>query len=499
MRNVRLFAALGAVSLLVGASFAALSAGAAQSDDKASSAAKSAIDPRIAKAAGKKRVLTDEEQYVIRARIAEMRKESYTPGLREKTPPADWINISYHGVPYDANYEPILVDRETAWTIQQSLFDIYLQSADPSALAKLADGDLAGFFNEQKADDVGLVVRSTILEGMTDTLSKDIAELYAWRHGILQREIRRLLDGAFLQLHPDVLNRLLRGQFRLPPGGWLQPPEPTTAYMDACEGEEVPIPPDFPGPEWKNQGEQIVEFISAQLLDDAGVSRDGRTEVYAYRGRTGVCMALPRAIGDVYSRGGNVRLLGVICQSETTGKACFWDNIDRTTGRTITGPSAFLDIKALQDGTNLNENCTSCHRGGNVFNVHPNTPVDLTRPSSSPVDGRPYDIHPGTILVPGTTYSSIRYTPMGSNRFGPWTNPGPLGLTPSGGCTGCHEIADTANVYYGHGLRENGYCGMLRTAATSTMPNASSPAGWPSAWGGAFTAHTTFLKARCRN
>lgn len=496
MRKLVLVAAFGAAAALAGVSFAALSAVAAQYGDKAP-AAKPRIDKRIADIIGKPVYLSEEEQFAIRARIAEMRKDSYTPNLREKISPAEWIDLSYHGVIYDANFEPIFIDREAAWTIQDSLFGIYREAADKAVLGKLSDADIAGFFMEQKADDAGLVVRSTILEAMTDALPKELQERYVWRHGLLQREIRRLLDGAFLQLHPDVLNRLLRGQFRLPPGGWLQPPEPTTAYMDACAAEEVPTPPDFPGTEWKNQGEQIVEFISSSLFDDAGGVHDGRTEVYAYRGATGVCVALPRSIRNIYSLGGDVRLLGIICQSETTGKACFWDNIDRATGRTIRGPMAFLDIKALQDGSNLNENCTSCHRGGNVFNVHPGTAVDLTRRSTGPTDGRPYDIHPGTTLVAGTTYSSIRYAPIGSNRFGPWTNPGPLGLTPSGGCASCHEIADTARVLYGSGSRQGGYCGLLSLAAATTMPSAGSPAGWPSAWGGAFGAHTSLLRTRC--
>lgn len=66
------------------------------------------------------------------------------------------------------------------------------------------------------------------------------------------------------------------------------------------------------------------------------------------------------------------------------------------------------------------------------------------------------------------------------------------------GCARSHEIADSATVFHYNGAMENGYCGMPSAAAT-TMLDPASAAGWPSVLGGAFTAHTTFLKARCGN
>ncbi len=445
------------------------------------------LDPRVAEALQKPRSLTTEEQIAIAARLAEARKKSYQPGLRDQIPPADWIDIAYHGGLYDANFEPVEIDRIQAFKIQESMFSIFSEAADPNALRKVYDGKISEFFYlKQNDDDVALVLRSTVLEAMLGALPDKMRARYAWRHQLLQREIRKLLDGAFWQIHPDVLRRIKEGMFRVPPGGWLTPVETTTAYMDTCAANDVPIPPDFPSADWKLQGEQLVEFILADGFN---------TEVYAYRGATGVCMALPRTTGGrTYSAGGAIAFDGIICQSETTGKACFWDNIDRETGAQIRGNPVRLEINKLMDGSNLVENCTSCHRGANVFNIHPGTAVDLRRPSDGPSDGRPYDIHPGSPAAP------IRYAPIGSNRYGPWTNPGPLSLAGTGyGCQSCHEIPDTTPVTSGDGVVSGGYCGILRQAAQSTMPPGGPAAGWPAPASAAnlFDEHTAFLRARC--
>jgi hypothetical protein len=96
--------------------------------------------------------------------------------------------------------------------------------------------------------------------------------------------------------------------------------------------------------------------------------------VFTYHDRTvrGACVALPRESGNAGSPA------GIICQSATTGAACFWDNKLRSAG-----PSApflgwrnlTLRIADLQDGDNLSDNCTRCHSGNNVYLVTPDDPT----------------------------------------------------------------------------------------------------------------------------
>lgn len=109
---------------------------------------------------------------------------------------------------------------------------------------------------------------------------------------------------------------------------------------------------------------------------------------------------------------GDISVLGIICQSRRTGKACFWDNIDISAERDaggnfprITGEGVILRIAEIKNGSNLAENCTLCHRGSNAFLIHPNT-----------VLGTPLNRLP-----------DVRYSPIGQPQ---WTNPpafSPLG------------------------------------------------------------------------
>jgi hypothetical protein len=147
----------------------------------------------------------------------------------------------------------------------------------------------------------------------------------------------------------------------------------------------------------------------------------------------------------------------MICQSKTTGKACFWDNI-AANGTRVIGTNISLDVRTIQNGSNLGETCTACHRGYNVFNIHPGSALDLGRKATV---GRPYDTNP-----------DVRYTPMGQPH---WSNPGPLVLPApapkQSSCLACHELPQTSSLYCGS---------VLRMAAMNTMPPfGTTRAGWP--------------------
>lgn len=232
-------------------------------------------------------------------------------------------------------------------------------------------------------------------------------------------------------------------------------------YIADCSANDVPIPPDWPTGGWKERGPLPAKFIFA--------SKDKAAEVWTYedpRGQ-GLCYALPRKIGA------SVELLGIICQSKSTGKACFWDNLDAATGARITGEGITLRIAKIQGGDALMENCTNCHRGDNAFIIHPETPLN---PLDPPVDRNP----------------KVRYTPYTPIGKADWINPPAVSPKGSGaGCSGCHEIPDLTPGPFGS------YCDILRQAAEKTMPNPAAPAGWISP-SSAYSAHITDLRTRCQ-
>ena len=227
------------------------------------------------------------------------------------------------------------------------------------------------------------------------------------------------------------------------------------SYIRQCQDAGVPIPPDWGSGDWDYQGIQSRTFISNNL----------DTEVWAYEDPhvDGSCMALPRKTSS-----GSIQLLGIICQSDTTGKACFWDNVDGDTGARLTGSSATnMQISELQNGNTLSENCTQCHRGKNVFLIHPNETIDISRNG--------YDTDP-----------QIRYTPLSSQAA--WQNPTPHDAQGSGPlCSTCHEIPSLGRSYCNS---------VLQNGASITMPSVADPAGWPPALG-PYEDHVNALRAAC--
>ena len=189
-----------------------------------------------------------------------------------------------------------------------------------------------------------------------------------------------------------------------------------TPYVVACRAAGVPIPPAWGDSRWVNQGDLPKGRIFA-------LSPDLKTTLYTFDDPkvAGTCAALPR----VDSRG--IVALGMICQS-ADGKACFWDNknpnIVNSNGslESVSDPK-LLTPNLMADGNNLKENCTGCHRGGNVFIVHSGTVLEN-------IDGE----------------TTKKYEPISSQEK--WTNP-ISGQKIAQGCQAdCHNAADsTAKIF----------------------------------------------------
>jgi hypothetical protein len=230
---------------------------------------------------------------------------------------------------------------------------------------------------------------------------------------------------------------------------------PTTnsgqAYINECSAAGVPIPPDWGDPRWVWNGPLTDPFISTNL----------NAQVYFYTTSQGVCYALPRTNGA-----GVVKLLGIICQGNQTGRACFWDNAsDIATINTYTPISSFVGGAALNNGTDV---CTNCHAGENIFIIHPGTALDLAAQ--------------GVTVMPSSFVQPIVHASWPQNTS---VN------TVAGACNGCHS-QNIAGRFPQLSTAVSGYCDVMATAWTrGSMPpggTADSPE---------FRAHYTDMQQAC--
>jgi hypothetical protein len=197
-------------------------------------------------------------------------------------------------------------------------------------------------------------------------------------------------------------------------------PRNQAKYCADCLAAGVPEPPALGSGKWESKGTVDKKFTSEDVKD---------IMVYESTSPPGVCVALPR--GD----GADIALLGVICQSKESGKACFWDNIDSDSGNRITESDVKdFDVAKFQNGDQLEEDCTECHRGDNVYLVHDE--LDQI-PSRDP--GKRYAPMPTGAHTNGDFWSN-----PGRKRK---NDPGDKNLMRADGCGMCHTMPAMSQGY----------------------------------------------------
>jgi hypothetical protein len=354
------------------------------------------------------------------------------------------------------NYDEIKLDRETLMKIQDSMFAAIYKTVRDQATKKHG-GDLAPLYYAQRGGDDTLFVRNAVVESLLE-LDAGLQAQYVWRERFVRQGVEGDLASRQFVLSPDVLRELARYGI---PAVSLTDDAGAARYVADCHAQGVPIPPNWPDSRWTRQG--ALEFVF--------ITRGLDAEVFTYRDPAvaGICYALPRR--DRLTR--SIEFLGMICQSQTTGKACFWDNKDRR-NVPITGPDLHLDVNAIGNGKTLAETCTDCHRGDNVFNIHPGSALDLSRKEVGETYVTARDARGNPIQY--VTDPLVRYSPIGQEH---WVNPPSLILPrpPEGqiACAGtCHGIPET------QAGTTAPYCAdVLENAARLTMPPFSPRAGWP--------------------
>lgn len=343
---------------------------------------------------------------------------------------AETIAAAGHGKLFDRQMKEIRLTEHVIDALQRSILaEIEAADLEPKdPRVRLAREEAEKLLRAQKLQgDERLLVQGAVAAAALGGSGDDLTRRFGWRNeALLTHLLGRRGEKLLLEIRPEVL-ALLR---RL--GLVFEPPEvpATTDYIEDCRAHQVPIPPDWAesGTPWVEQG-----TLAENLLDPGGYAA---VWTYTDPARRGGCVALPRGDGSPGSAA------GIICQSATTGHACFWDNKLRgVEPEQFLGWSGLrLEIAALKDGSNLASACTGCHRGNNVFLLSPDdaTWAKLLRgPLSGP--------RPGTFTTRVESSTDVR---DGHPRYIPVTTlPPRVGWENSyvpRGCAGdCHETPST--------------------------------------------------------
>jgi hypothetical protein len=269
--------------------------------------------------------------------------------------------ISYygHGKLFDAEMNEIVLDDRMLPPMQKAMLaDIQNdkgQEADLVDLAALASARELLRSGSLANNEIALLNSGLILTSLR-AASREIRDKYEWRNQVLFLQYWN--QDLKFRVVSDAVREILKRLHLFEPANEGSP----SAYMNDCRAHGVPIPPDWAetGTAWRKQG-----TLGTNLLAPGSYA-----EVWTYSDPAvrGACVALPRDSGAPGT------LAGIICQSASTGHACFWDNQLRSAPANVLGWSGQrLVIADLVDGATMadGKRCTACHRGNNVYLISP--------------------------------------------------------------------------------------------------------------------------------
>lgn len=296
------------------------------------------------------------------------------------------------------------------------------------------------------------------------------------------------------KLDPDLLKKLASKDFK--PDSGVHVLSVTTnlgqAYINECMAGRVPIPPtigvlDPTGTAgWKSQG-----FIPTG--DQFIVATPAEVRTYQSTSPAGMCYALPRYSDATKS---TVSLDGVICLSQETSKACFWDNQMMGSGfsfpagtqipigvaNTAIDPQGRYQAGGFELLGGSGGVCTDCHAGENPY---------ITHPKSVLATGVLWEDLRNVQNLP--TFAPNRYDPLVAASW-PQNQSSQAGGTVPAVCVGCH-IKGVAGRFPHLSNELNGLSGYCKTILTQgytrTMP--------PSSPGSQVAAGQAFRDAWCND
>lgn len=209
---------------------------------------------------------------------------------------------------------------------------------------------------------------------------------FSRRGGIIDWFLQQVRPADFDKL--DARNRYLVYAMEPQDAAFVERGDTRQSYWDECRDAFVPSPPNW-GPDPARLG-----WTWGGPLDKTDFLDSGPATVWYMISsdpeRPGLCIALPRvqsyevqettAAGETVSRTEQViGLLGVICQGKRTNQVCFWDDDDADPIEfpTLRERDIKKDFKSAADLAASGDVCTTCHRGENVYIIHPETNLDI--------------------------------------------------------------------------------------------------------------------------
>jgi hypothetical protein len=341
-----------------------------------------------------------------------------------ETSPVERIAYFGHGLLFDASMKEIKLDDKLLTQMQDAMLQEIQQfkgqdlGGDDKNTVALAQQLLQ---SDKLTTNEAALLKSGLIHTLLKRAPRELREKFEWRNtGIFYHHWNKDLK---LRVVSDRLLEILKNLHLFEPANQGTP----TTYMNDCRTHGVPIPPDWAetGTAWRKQG-----TLTTNLLQPGSYA-----EVWTYSDPAvrGACIALPRGSGAAGS------LAGIICQSASTGHACFWDNQLRSAPANVLGWSGQrLVIANLVDGANMadGKNCTGCHRGNNVYLMSPDDST-WAKVLRGPLAGG----STGTFTTRVETSTDNR----GAHpRYIPITTlpdrPGWVNTFTTGGCAGaCHE------------------------------------------------------------
>jgi len=363
--------------------------------------------------------------------------------------PADLIASAGHGVYLDKDGNEIEMTDKLRADIQDAIIELLLPHAKKNLNRRLYKkiryaarilekqrryqkrgrhgryGRHGGHSRYRLSMDQRLILQSAVLFNLIDHVPVSIQEDYGWRQRLLFEHVYTIYQKK-PKLNRFVKKLLKYFSFKDFVHAWMTVDPKPSSYVERCRADGVPVPNEWsedPASGWKYQGELTEKLIIQGSAAHVWTWTDDSTG--------GGCIALPR--GD----GGPGDLAGIICQSESSGKACFWDNKLKSnpvqTG--IGWAGLVLTLDELHDGDTLTDNCTDCHRGDNVFIISPD---DATWRRTINRDNAAYD---SGLFFTTQLPAGMRYEPVSSQEG--WGNPEPITPSCAGACHEQHELGFT--------------------------------------------------------
>ena len=460
-------------------------------------------------------------------------------GAEEKRPtihgllgPEEPIAYAGHGQMFDANGKSLKISEEMLLAAQDRYINQMLRHA-PKNVAKSLRFALQRLQDKPPKHHQLVLSKSLILWILTEVSpagdryrlhmrNRDIIHLLLPDLSSDPARFKKILiesgKGVFEDIDLDLSEVSIHDALDyLPTYATQDLPPGATAYMEQCLNQGVPLPPDFPSPEWNYEGVASPRFAAA-----------GISHVLGYRSSApeGACIGLPTGINNSSSSYG---LFGIICLGYQSGRACFWDKRFILSPGGIPSPNYINTSNLMQSDTlNISDDfvqgsgggpnagvCTDCHAGANPYVIYPGSNLDL--------EPRGYRINSSygwyTPLISPTEWPRNRdiaderdraehdvQEPLAARDWGASLNAqaGHSGPIQSQSCIVCHQFPDIGHPDIHHPSVPPylpGYCNTVLANAVQFMP----PGGGDTVnWDGpdnptalAYWEHLRYLKMEC--